>query len=106
MLDYTKLPGCVEGMKLYIEKGVEPGSFLTAVLLNDLVHSFAYADDDNIKVLKQYAEFLYWELPMSAWGSKEAVKLWIDHQGLEGQNRDYPKRSEQGKESQVVEYGA
>ena len=105
MFDYTKLPGCVEGMRLYVEQGIRPGTFLSAVLKNDLYHALSYADDDNIKVLKQYAEFLCWELPEDAWGSKEKVNKWIAHRGLgETAEEDYPKRIEQGKEGKTVEY--
>ena len=75
--EYDILPEhCREGMILYIEYGVIPGSFLTAVIENDLVHSFAYADDINIKRLFDYAGFLYNECPSQAWGSKEKVAAW------------------------------
>lgn len=48
MLDYTRLPVHIRGgAKRYIEHGVRPGSFLTAVIRNDLIHAMRYADDIN-----------------------------------------------------------
>lgn len=64
-------------MKLYIENGIEPGSFLTAVLENDLMEAFGRADDINRERLFDYCSFLYNEAPPACFGSKEKVKLWI-----------------------------
>ena len=63
------------------------GSFVTAVLANDLMNAFAHADDRNRDILADYAEYLYHEMPdrtgnpeRDCWGSYEAVAGWIRSQ--------------------------
>ena len=83
MFDYEKLPEHMrEGMKLYVEEGIATGSFMNAVLENDLVHSFAYADEDNLASMFEWAGFLHWELPTPAWGSKAKVNAWKKAGGI------------------------
>jgi hypothetical protein len=90
MLDYTKLPpASCGGMKRYIEDGIPPGSFLQAVLSNDLVEAFAYADTYSRMQIEEYANFLYNELPgrgsnIDLWGSRKVVEEWIKTGGLHG----------------------
>ena len=74
---------CADGIARYIAYRIKPGSFLTAVLENDLVGAFGRADDHNIKILDRYARFLYWDIPSPAWGSPEKVKAWLERDGDE-----------------------
>ena len=79
MLNYDLLPiNLRDGMKLYIEKGIKPGSFLTACLANDLVGAMGRASSATWNYLFSVASFLYNELPArsdtSPWGSYEAVE--------------------------------
>lgn len=84
-MNYSKLPvHMVQGAKNYIEDGIPPGGFLTAVLENDLVGSFATADGVNQEAMFTWAEFLHNEAPIAAWGSREAVLRWIERGGLNG----------------------
>ena len=81
-LQYEKLPEHTqESMRNYIEKGVPTGSFLYAVLSNNLVHSFMYADDANSARLQDFAQFLY-RAPLGCWGSEKKVDAWIKRGGL------------------------
>lgn len=78
-IDYSKLPEHIrQAAKLYIEKKVKPGSFLSAVISNKLVESFAQADDINRSRLFDIAGFFYDEAPSRCWGSEEKMKLWIE----------------------------
>ena len=78
MLNYDKLPsGLVPGMQLYIEEGVQPGSFLTAVLCNNLRESFAKADDFNQKLMFEIVKWMWNEIPATCWGSPKAVLKWM-----------------------------
>ena len=87
MTDYSRLPEhCREGMKRYIEHGIIPGDFLQAVICNKLVESFAIADDTNIKRLFDYTDFLYNEVPTSAWGSEKKMLEWAN--GFQPQKPD------------------
>ena len=84
-IDYTSLPAHMQhGMKLYVEKGIAPGSFLTAVLCNDLMEACARADDTNLYALPTYARWLYNRVPATCFGSREAFEAWIAKGGLEG----------------------
>ncbi len=77
-IDYSKIPEhCQDAMRRYIELGEIPEEFLQAVICNDLVESFKLADDINCLRMKDYASFLYWEIPSNAWGSKEKMEAWI-----------------------------
>ena len=91
MLDYTCVPEHMRGgLQRYIEDGIEPGSFLLAVLANDFVNAIGMADGINREYLSDWALFLYNELPgrgshkPDCWGSREAVDNWIKIGGLKG----------------------
>ena len=74
----------VDGMRRYVEHGVPPGHFLTALLSNDLKESFNRADDANTAAMRQWVIFLRWELPVGCQGSPAKVRAWIDQGGLRG----------------------
>ena len=63
----------------YFEQGYPPGSFLRAVLENDLMEAFVHADDINSHHIKNYMEWLRWHVPgrPDRWGSREAVQKHI-----------------------------
>jgi len=80
MISYDGIPEhCVDGLRNYLEHGIEPGGFLMAVLTNNLVEAFGRADEINRVALEAYASWLYNECPRNAWGSVEKVDTWIDH---------------------------
>lgn len=67
----------IGGLRRYVEKGIEPGSFLMAVLENNLIESIQKADATNLANIKEIVEYCYNEIPSDCWGSKEIVKEWI-----------------------------
>ena len=73
-----------DGMVAYIEDGVVPGSFLSAVLENNLCKSFLTADYANKPRLLDIVTYLYNYVPSLCWGSKEKVDLWCEQHGLNG----------------------
>jgi hypothetical protein len=73
-----------DGVSLYVEQGIEPGSFLYSVLSNDLKGSFLRADEMNKRAMVQWVEFVYWHLPSECQGSPEKVDAWIERGGLRG----------------------
>lgn len=73
-----------EGMLRYIEHGVEPGSFLKAVLMNDMMRACEKADSENQDRLFDYARYLYCAAPRGSFGSPENVAEWMAHRGLAG----------------------
>jgi hypothetical protein len=58
----------------YVNHKLEPGSFVKAVLANDLVGAFSYADQDNVSSLRETVLYMYNHIPSNVWGSYEKVK--------------------------------
>jgi hypothetical protein len=88
MFNYKTFPNphMVIGLELYFERGIEPGSFMTAVLCNDLKGACARADWMNQRLIFQTVEWLYNEAPAGSWGSPEAYETVIRAGGSMGRN--------------------
>jgi hypothetical protein len=81
-MTYDIPEGILADLRAYVA-GNHPypfGSFVTAVLANDLVGAFGCADQQNQLRMLAYAQFLIWEMPgrsgdpeSDLWGSYEAV---------------------------------
>lgn len=85
MSDYTKIPSHMrDGARRYIERGIPPGSFLEAVISNDLKGAFGKADDMNRACMFEWVCFFYNEAPTACWGSPEHFAAWIARGGLNG----------------------
>ena len=74
--DYS-LAKNLDGLQRYIEHRIPTGGFLRAVLENDLREACAMADDENVKVIPIYVNWLYNEAPSACWGSPEKVANWL-----------------------------
>jgi hypothetical protein len=72
------------GISRYIARGIPPGSFLAAVLSNDLMGAFGKADDENREALYEWVRFIYNFVPAGCHGSPEKVSAWIQAGGLLG----------------------
>ena len=72
------------GILAYVENGQLPGSFLQAVISNNLKESFAQADDENKKNIQAFVAYFYNEVPAPAWGSPEAMMNWSEQGGMKG----------------------
>jgi hypothetical protein len=85
-VNYSKCPSkhMEESVRLYVEHGILPGSFLQAVLANNLIHAAGRADSINAELLREWAFFLL-ELPDECWGSWGQVVKW---KGLNGGSRE------------------
>ena len=84
-IDYTVLPKHMrDGARRYIEHGIKPGSFLTAVICNDFTAAFMRADDINRAALPDFGRFFEGEAPDACWGSPEIFNAWVKRGGLEG----------------------
>jgi hypothetical protein len=75
------------GIERYVFDGIMPGSFLSAVLANDLVGAVGAGDHENTSLLFSYAMFLYNEMPSRAsgemWGSREVCRAWCEQRQAE-----------------------
>jgi hypothetical protein len=76
------------GLIRYIENGIAPGDFLTAVICNDLKEAVGRADDENIRNLPAYLGYLYNEAPMGCWGSPGQMKRWMKEKREEAEEVD------------------
>lgn len=77
-IDYSMLPEHMQdSAKLYVERGIEPGSFMLAVLTNNLTEAFTRADHINKDSLLMWIIWLLNECPRSAWGSVDIVEAWM-----------------------------
>jgi len=65
-----------EGLVRYFADGILPGSFLQAVLVNDLMSAVMRADPFSLVSVGHIAAFLVDHAPAGAWGSREAVLAW------------------------------
>lgn len=74
-----------EGLSLYLGAGIRPGSYLTAVLENDLREAVKRADDDSERATFAIVRWLYNHAPSEAWGSVDAVKTWMEQRWQERQ---------------------
>ena len=61
----------------YYLHGYAPGSFLTAVLCNDLMGAFSRADDENAAAMQGWVRFLYNYAPSGTFGSPDRFHAWL-----------------------------
>ena len=60
-LDHVAM--CMEHIQKWYYEDYPLGSFLTAIVNNDLMGAVFQADEINLRALKLYAWFLTWNLP-------------------------------------------
>lgn len=70
--EYTR-----EGLVDYLRYGIPPGSFLSAVLSNDLYEAVKRGDHECQGALAAFVIVLANDAPIDAWGDREAVRAWI-----------------------------
>lgn len=71
-------------LDMYIDGGVRPGSFVRAVLANDLMSAFELADCQNKATMEDIVKYVFYNVPHTARGSYEAVAAWIEKGGILG----------------------
>ena len=77
VLEMSGLPSGMHGALVrWIEHGLAPGDFLTAILSNDLRGACERADDTNRHFLFEYVFWLYNHAPAACWGSPERFRAW------------------------------
>ena len=73
MRDSTKT-----AIDMYAERRIPPGSFVEAVLCNNLIEALGRADDDNLRDIYEIVKYCYWKIPGNCWGSPQKVKAWLE----------------------------
>lgn len=61
----------------YIVDRLQPGSFIRAVVRNNLMDAFSYADVENLEAIKEIVMYFYNYAPMECWGSEENYNNWM-----------------------------
>lgn len=74
---YTLPKHTKDGLITYAKHKVPTGSFLYAVLCNNLIEAVAHADTENIDNLPAITGFMYNEMPGTCWGSERHVADWL-----------------------------
>ncbi len=69
-------PYLLSHLEAWVDDRIPPGSFLTAVLCNDLMNAVGRADESSILCLKDICSFVYNEMPFNCHGSNEVVRKW------------------------------
>lgn len=82
---YDRLPAHMQDTaRRYVEKGYQGGSFFTAVVSNDFMGAWRNADDINTAAMRDWAIWLFNDVPRGCYGSPEHVREWIKAGGLNG----------------------
>lgn len=71
-------------LRRYLFNGIIPGSFLKAVLENNLFLAVRFADAVNKRHLASIVEWLYQYAPAECFGRPEYVAAWHLSGGIEG----------------------
>lgn len=83
MREYGLPEHMMNGVFLYLVHHASPGSFMCSVLANDLMGAVQHAYHVNAAKLKEWAQFIYCELPTGCHGSPESVRNWISKREVE-----------------------
>lgn len=67
----------VEDLAAYVTQRRPMGSFLTAVLENNLAEAIGRADESSLANLFLIVAHVYNELPSTCWGSSAKVSAWL-----------------------------
>ena len=68
----------LDSINRYVEHGLEPGSFVRAVLSNDLVGALNRADTAAEAGIRDILKYVRWEIPTESWGSPAKVEAWLN----------------------------
>lgn len=74
----------IDGLVLYVTHGYRPGSFLSAVLANDLMGAINNADPESAAgLVVALCRFITHAVPAECHGSRAYVAAWSDAGGLQ-----------------------
>lgn len=68
----------------YRELGMPVGDFLHAALTNNFVAAVCLADADNLRDIKEIAQYIYNDMPSGCWRTPEKINAWQAAGGLSG----------------------
>ena len=68
----------LSALKRYRDEHCPTGSFVRAVLENNLMEAIGQADEENRRDIVEICRFLYWDMPSICHGSPERVEAWLE----------------------------
>jgi hypothetical protein len=88
LTDFRFSAHLVESLEDYVRTGRPVGSFLEAVISNNLKDAVMFADARNICNLPAFASYMYNNMPAPSQGSRERYRAWVERGGLAGKPGD------------------
>jgi len=88
---YDIPPMTREALIAYVLTGRPVGSFLQAVLSNNLFGAVSQADQNNQEHLIELVRAIYNNAPMDCCGSEEKIEKWRKHRGMEQFKNEDPR---------------
>lgn len=82
-MDYEIPEHMWDGIERYIFDKIPGGSFMTAVMCNDLSQAAKRSDRDNCNALGAWGEFLFDCMPYDSFGSPLKVERWLNNDKCE-----------------------
>ena len=76
------------GIRRYVEHGVRPGDFLSAVIQNNLSEAIGRADTENLENIPAFVTYFYNECPLGCWGSPEKMKSWMESKKIKSEVKE------------------
>jgi len=67
----------MDGIERYLNDGIPPGHFLTAIICNDLTAAVLRADDTNLRNIPAFVSYFYNQAPINSWGSIKKMATWM-----------------------------
>lgn len=96
MLDFSRsgVPEHTQrSIEYYLLHGLEPGSFLTSVICNDLFAAMGRADPINRKNIEYITYWFTSDAPYGSYGSKEKMQDWM--KDTHGHRAAFAKQTEE-----------
>lgn len=77
-IQYSIRDDMVQAINDYIKNHIPVGSFLQAVICNNLAEAVGQADQDNLQNLPAFVNYFYNIAPSICWKSLESYNSWIN----------------------------
>lgn len=91
------------GLRAYVMDGRPVGTFLRAVIGNNLKDSVAHADATSLAALVDIVRWFYNEAPSACWGGPQRYADWVELGGLAGLNEEIRLEDEAVREAAALD---
>ncbi len=88
-----------ESLRAYVTDGQPTGSFLRAVLENDLMGAALRADSENASLLVDIVGFVFEHVPISIRGSERAVAAHLSKMEARRREEREARKAQEGEEA-------